>query len=498
VCGSLLKPRDTACPVCGASQSGFAASALPALEPIHLPNGSKLNNYTLLEVLGQGGFGITYRAQKGNTQVAIKEFFPDGSMRISGTVQAPSGMDSSEFETLQQKFLEEQTILKRFMKGSNHPNIVDVFETFAENGTLYLVMELLRGETLESRIATQGKLKAKQVRHIAKELCAALQTVHGAGLLHRDIKPANVFLEQGGRTVLIDFGSARNFRRGQTQRHTRMVSPGYAPLEQYSSQARVDASTDVYGLAATLYHAITGAIPPSATDRANGASLAPLPTQLGTGLRQAIETGLSLQMADRPHNAQAFAALIDKNTPVFRPKPVKFKVSTPKPARPQAAPTQTSSTHNNDFLAFLSFGAVLFFSAVFLEGFSFGWLEAWVAGVFRMGVVFFVAWAYTTLLEVVVGVFVKKTPVSLLRRVWVTIWGLGFGFLAQLVLGALDEGNIGFWLVSSGAVSLFLMARAYRFPNRAQTWHSANWWDGFWLVLLAGLLEWTGLWGLLF
>jgi serine/threonine protein kinase len=489
VCGSLLKPRDTTCPVCGASQSAFAGSALPALDPIHLLPNTQLGQYRLLEVLGQGGFGITYRAQKGKKELAIKEFFPDGSMRISGTVQAPSGMSSDEFEVLQQKFLEEQTVLKRFMQGSNHPNIVDVYETFAENGTSYLVMELLRGETLESRIAQHGQLKAKQVRHIARELCAALETIHKAGLLHRDIKPANVFLEQGGRTVLIDFGSARAFKSGKTQRHTRMVSAGYAPLEQYSTEARVDASTDVYGLSATLYHAITGNIPPSATDRINGASLTPLSSRLGSGLRQAIERGLSLQMADRPHNAQAFAALIDKNVPVFQPKPAQVRP-------PQA--TSSNSTHNNDFLAFLVFGVLLFFLNVVLEGFRLEWLEAWMVGVFRLAVVFGVAWAYTTVLEFVLSGFVKKSPISLLRRVWLMGWGILVGFVVQVVLQGFGQGNLGFWLVSSAVVSAGLLVRAYRFPSPAQMWQTANWWDGFWLILIAGLLEWTGAWGLLF
>jgi serine/threonine protein kinase len=488
VCGSLLKPRDTTCPVCGASQSAFAGSALPALEPIHLPPNTQLGQYTVLEVLGQGGFGITYRVKKGSQEHAIKEFFPDGAMRIAGTVEPPSSMTRDEFETLQQKFLEEQILLKRFMHGHNHPNIVDVFETFATNGTNYLVMELLRGETLESRIAKQGQLKAKQVRHIARELCAALTTIHKAGLLHRDIKPANVFLEQGGRTVLIDFGSARGFTSGKTQRHTRMVSAGYAPLEQYSSEARVDTSTDVYGLSATLYHAITGNIPPSATDRMNGATLAPLSSRLGSGLRQAIEKGLSLQMADRPRNAQAFAALVDKNTPVFQPKA--------NPTPPQT--TSTNSTHNNDFLAFLAFGAVIFLTSVILEGFGFKWLEDWVVGVFRVALIFGVAWAYTTVLEFMLSGFVKKSPVSLLRRVWLMVWGILAGFVVQVVLEGFGQGNLGFWLVSSAVVSGLLLVRAYRFPSPAQKWQAANGWDGLWLVLIAGLLEWTGVWGLLF
>jgi serine/threonine protein kinase len=489
VCGSPLKPRDTACPVCGASNSGLAGSALPAIEPIHLPSNSQLGQYTILGVLGQGGFGITYRAKKGNQDIAIKEFFPDGSMRVSGSVEPPSSLTRDEFKALQQKFLDEHLLLKRFMQGSNHPNIVDVEHTFVANGTTYLVMEYLRGQTLESAIAKNGKLKAKQVRHIARELCAALETIHNAGLLHRDIKPANVFLEQGGRTVLIDFGSARSFKSGITARHTRMVSPGYAPLEQYSTEARVDARTDVYGLSATLYHAITGNIPPTATERANGATLAPLHPQLGSGLRQAIETGLSLQMFDRPRNAQAFAALIDTNTPVFVPKPAQAKP-------PQA--TSSNSTYNNDFLAFLAFGTIIFFSNIILEGFRFKWLEAWMVGVFRVALVFFVAWAYTSVIELFLRGFVKKAPISLLRRVWLMGWGILVGFLIQVLLQAFGESNLGFWLVSSAVVSAVLLVRGYRFPSPAQTWHSAHWWDGLWLLLIAGLLEWTNIWDLLF
>lgn len=488
VCGSPLKPRALACPVCGASNSGFAGSALPAVDPIHLPQGSELKSYTLLGVLGQGGFGITYRAKKANTEVAIKEFFPDGAMRIAGTVQPPSGMDSSEFEALQQKFLEEYSILKRFMQGKNHPNIVDVVETFAENGTMYLVMELLRGETLEARIIKNGNLKAKQVRHIAKDLGAALETIHKAGLLHRDIKPANVFLEQGGRVVLIDFGSSRDFKRGQTMRHTRMVTPGYAPLEQYSTQARVDASSDIYALAATLYHAITGNVPPTAVERMNGATLTPLSTRLGSGLRQAIEKGLALQMSDRPHNVQAFVQLIDKNVPVVAPKPTS----------PNPTPVLSSSTYNNDFLAFAIWSGVAFILSAALAGFNIGWFNAWVGSTFGLLTVFLAAWMYTSLLEVVLMLFGKTQPVSLLRRVWIMLFGIAGGFLVFIFIGVSAQAILPVWLVLSFVVSGFLMRRAYRFPSPAQQWSSQNIWDGFWLLLIAGLLEWTGIWDLLF
>ncbi len=264
-------------------------------------------------MLGQGGFGITYRARpqhSSTSSVAIKEFFPEGSTRTQNRVVPPNTLTHPEFLEMRRKFFDEANLLQHFMRGSNHPNIVDVFEVFEANNTAYMVMELLEGETLEARIQKLGRLRAAEVRDIAADLCNALEAVHEAGLLHRDIKPANIFLTGDGRAVLIDFGSARAFNDGRTMRHTRLVTPGYAPLEQYSSQARVSNATDVYALAATLYHALTGDMPPTALDRMNGIALKPLKATFSDGMRQAIEQGLSLQIADRPADAKAFGTLL--------------------------------------------------------------------------------------------------------------------------------------------------------------------------------------------
>jgi serine/threonine protein kinase len=477
VCGSSLELLDTICPTCGAH-----------LVSLYLPSGTPLKGYEILEMLGQGGFGITYRAESGQKNVAIKEFFPEGSSRVQGRVIPPSTILVSEFVELQLKFLEEMRILKQFMLGQNHAGIVDVFETFEANGTTYLVMELLEGETLEARILKLGKLKAKEVREIADGLCDALRTVHKAGLLHRDIKPANVFLTADGRVVLIDFGSARAFKQGHTMRHTRMVTPNYAPLEQYSSEARVSPATDVYALSATLYHALTGVMPPTAIERLNGAVLMPLKANFSAGLRQAIEHGLSLQMADRPADAAAFAKLaLQRNATVKT-----TAKTTVKPRPPVNSALQPDFwAYNPDFLAFLTFGFVLLGLWLIL-----GWLpaiaflEIVLIGVFQITLAILIAWGYTALLELPLRFWRGlQQPVSSVRRVLIT----GLAFLSAVFLIALFKGSAGrpdlfLWFLIGTIFTYALLLRAYRFPTRVTVFQRYHWWDGFWLVVISSLI----------
>jgi hypothetical protein len=357
---------------------------------------------------------------------------------------------------------------------------VDVFETFEANGTTYLVMELLEGQTLEARILKLGKLKAKEVRDLAKGLCDALEVVHQAGLLHRDIKPANVFLTGDGRVVLIDFGSARTFKDGRTMRHTRMVTPGYAPLEQYSTEARVGTATDIYGLSATLYHALTGVMPPTAVDRMNGAVLAPLQANFSVGLRQAIEQGLSLQMADRPADATAFAALALQRS------------GTPKTTQtPRVAALQADFwTYNPDFLAFLAFGFLVTGLWLLLGWIpEIAWLETVLVGIFQVIVAMLTAWGYTALLELPLGYWRGlKKPVSILRRVFI----IGVAFIIAIFLTAFQPDFGGrpdflIWFLAGTAITYGLLLRAYRFPTRVTAFGQHHLWDGFWLVVISSL-----------
>ena len=259
-------------------------------------------------VLGQGGFGITYSAVSValGIPVAVKEFFPEGSTRRGSQLVPPTTLLGQGFIETKDRFLEEARLLARFQ----HPGVVRVYDAFSENNTAYLVMEKLEGETLGTRLLRVRTLPSREIEALALELLDALSAVHGAGLLHRDLKPDNVFLRPDGRAVLIDFGSARGFSGSKTVQHTRMVTPGYAAPEQYASSARFGPYTDLYGLAATLFHAATGQMPPSATDRFIGTALPALPSSLSAGLRTAIERGLTLNVSERPQTVADFIRLI--------------------------------------------------------------------------------------------------------------------------------------------------------------------------------------------
>ncbi len=278
----------------------------------HLPVGTRLKGgrYTLGKVLGQGGFGITYLGAdtQENRPVAIKELFPEGSSRRANSrnVVPPTSLLGAGFAETMEKFEDEARVLSRF----NHPGIVRVFDIFEENGTAYLVMEFLKGQTLGKRIEKQGKLPAREVQDIALKLLDALEVVHGAGMLHRDIKPDNVFLHQDGRVVLIDFGSARQFAQGKTLQHTRLVTPGYAPLEQYGTAGKFGPYTDLYALGATLYHALMGVVPPAATDRVQSNQPLRLPRETPDGLEQAVNRALEIRVDRRPQSVAEFRAIL--------------------------------------------------------------------------------------------------------------------------------------------------------------------------------------------
>ena len=157
------------------------------------------------------------------------------------------------------------------------------------------------------------------------KICEALNIVHQAGLLHRDLKPDNVFLTKDARIVLIDFGSAREFRDSKTVRYTRMVTPGYAPLEQYAEAAILGPYTDIYGLGATLFHAITGKLPPSATDRVLGSQLQ-LSAVISKTVRNAIEQAMQVKVTDRPSSVEAMVRLLIGQIPAA-PLPIMKSIS---------------------------------------------------------------------------------------------------------------------------------------------------------------------------
>ncbi len=290
--------------------------------------------YELEGILGQGGFGITYLARHTGlgTKVALKELYPDNLVMrdSSGKVRAQAGMQE-EFENLKVRFSREAKTLREL----KHKSATQFISEWEERGTVFIAMEFVDGETLEARIARGALLTEREARAVMTPILELLEEVHGKGLLHRDIKPANIILTKNGGVELIDFGSVTKFSANQRSKITsRLLTPAYAPLEQYGQEVMLTPSTDLYALAATMYEAITGKAPPNALERANGAMmyLARLvePT-ISREFSEVLDKALELRMEDRYSSAKELigASRLFPNLSV--------NPSTPTPFRPHYA-----------------------------------------------------------------------------------------------------------------------------------------------------------------
>jgi hypothetical protein len=319
------------------------AEADSRVDHVALAPGSRVGRYEIEATLGQGGFGITYRAR--DTQldrlVAIKEYLPAGlAIRQDGATVLPRSTEVAEdFDWGRQRFVEEG----RTLAGLHAvPSIVQVFDFLEENGTAYMVMALIQGDTLERRIAALGTLGHREINAILGPLLDGLEKVHEAGFLHRDIKPANVLVDEDGKPILIDFGASRASLADRTATMTAIFTPGYAAAEQFSS-ARQGPATDIYGLAATLYHAITGAPPPSAVDRLLQDDCVPLferlPAGFPRGLLRGIDAALSLHAGDRPQTVAAWRAILEQEGVDSAPTVVMEATASRTAAGPPEGPT---------------------------------------------------------------------------------------------------------------------------------------------------------------
>lgn len=233
-----------------------------------LKAGYELHWYQIKAVLGQGAFGITYLARdiNLNRMVAIKEFLPGQYAMREGddTVRAISQDLQDRFQWGLARFIEEARILDQF----DHNNIVRVLNTFEANNTAYMVMRYEQGVSLKEILVRQKYLDESDLMNILFPILDGLDMMHKAGYIHRDIKPSNIFVRTDGTPVLLDFGSARQSMQIETHTLTSLVSPGYAPIEQYVSKSDKQGPwTDIYGMAATLYRAVTGVAPADAISR---------------------------------------------------------------------------------------------------------------------------------------------------------------------------------------------------------------------------------------
>ena len=275
---------------------------------IHLLDGV----YQVNRVLGQGGFGITYQGidTRLNRPVALKEFFPEGCWREGTTVISSGRWTVKTYSDAKQKFLQEGQTLGQF----NHPGIVRVFYYFEENNTAYMVMEYLQGRSLADLLKQRGgKLKESEALHYIQKICQGLDILHKSQFLHRDLKPDNVMLTKDDRVVLIDFGAARDFNLRNSQRFTATFTPGYAPLEQYGQALKYGTFTDIYALGATLYHLLTGVVPPSAVERAAGIelkSVCELNPQVRPCVSFAVSQALAMEVKERAQSVREFLDLL--------------------------------------------------------------------------------------------------------------------------------------------------------------------------------------------
>lgn len=232
-----------------------------------LPPGFRLAEYRIERYLGSGGFGITYSAvdEHLDRRVAIKEYLPKSlAMRdANDRVTVATAEDETAFRWGLDRFLDEARALAHF----DHPNIVGVKRFLEAHGTGYIVMEYVDGEPLSEMLKHKPTLTEPEIREHVLPLAGGLAEVHAAGLLHRDIKPSNIAVRADGVPVLIDFGSARLAVSAKSQSLTAVVTPGYAPLEQYAAKGRQLPATDIYALGAVLYRCVTGITPLDGTSR---------------------------------------------------------------------------------------------------------------------------------------------------------------------------------------------------------------------------------------
>lgn len=273
---------------------------------IALPVGCKLGHYRVLDTLGQGGFGITYLAERipDGKRVVIKENMPAAYSHRSDTslTVAPTGTGEEKeiFDWALERFLEEAQLLAEL----NHPNIVQVTEAFTALGTAYYVMEHIEGDMLHKAAPAPGEITEQWLRPVLCDILQALNYVHGCGLLHRDIKPNNILLERTGRAVVIDFGTARSLLSDRSA--TVLESPGYSPLEQLQTNGAKGPWIDIYALGATCYRLLTGQNPPRSLDRLGDEDCCPplalnpdLRTRFSTAFLQGIDRALSLSYKKR-------------------------------------------------------------------------------------------------------------------------------------------------------------------------------------------------------
>jgi len=317
------KGNESACKHCGFDETKQKK------HPSYLGLRDILNNkYIIGKVIGHGGFGITYLAFEKEIiniqgfekdllkKVAIKEYFPSALASRDSTdhtIYPLRGNQEDFFKEGLNFFFEEARHVAQF---SDHPNIVNIYDFFEENGTGYMVMEYIEGENLkllvDNLVKNNERMSYEEAKDLLIPVLSALKYIHSNNLYHRDISPHNIIVRRDKTPVLIDFGAARYVIGEQSRSLDVVLKPGFSPFESFTSKGKIGPWTDVYGIGATFYYMLTGIVPPQATDRLykdelkQPSNIKNLKKEINQNINNAILQSLSVKMDDRYKTVDEF------------------------------------------------------------------------------------------------------------------------------------------------------------------------------------------------
>ncbi len=353
-CMHPLTAGETVCPECGRAYGSANAESF-ALKPGTILEGK----YLVGEMLGQGGFGITYIGfdllleQK----VAIKEYYPMSTGMVSReghstVVWSSAMMGKTGTQKGFDSFLKEA---RKMAKLGGIPGVVGVKSVFIQNETAYIVMDFIEGETLLKKLQKNGPMDFDSCVKLMTPIMQALAEVHEHGIIHRDISPDNIMVRPDGKLILLDLGAAKDLdiqgNDGSVQSSQMVAKHGFSPIEQYSKSGKVGPWTDIYAMAATIYYCCTGILPPPATDRTIDDTLACQP-RLTQAQFDILADCMRMRPQDRPQSMDTLLQMLthpqgEVKAEPFKvvpeaepPKPVEPKTAPPKPAEPKEEPVK--------------------------------------------------------------------------------------------------------------------------------------------------------------
>ena len=313
-CMHPLTAGETVCPECGRAYGSVNAETF-ALKPGTILEGK----YLVGEMLGQGGFGITYIGfdllleQK----VAIKEYYPMSTGMVSReghstVVWSSAMMGKTGTQKGFDSFLKEA---RKMAKLGGIPGVVGVKSVFIQNETAYIVMDFIEGETLLKKLQKNGPMDFDSCVKLMTPIMQALAEVHEHGIIHRDISPDNIMVRPDGKLILLDLGAAKDLdiqgNDGGVQSSQMVAKHGFSPIEQYSKSGKVGPWTDIYAMAATIYYCCTGILPPPATDRTIDDTLACQPrlTHAQFGI---LADCMRMRPQDRPQSMDTLLQMLTR------------------------------------------------------------------------------------------------------------------------------------------------------------------------------------------